>query len=97
MGDGSHLPFGRIEICPGDRIHLRWPQNRISSDSAHFLVFAVWNGVPSLLITSGPASGKVCLTPTRAAIEATEAYRQTHNLGRGGGVTNGWEFWQPRT
>jgi hypothetical protein len=61
------------------------------------LVFAVWNGVPSLLITSGPASGKVCLTPTRAAIEATEAYRQTHNLGRGGGVTNGWEFWQPRT
>jgi len=51
----------------------------------------------SLLITSGPASGKVCLTPTRAAIEATEAYRRTHNLGRGGGVTNGWDFWSPRT
>jgi len=50
----------------------------------------------SLLITSGPASGKVCLTPTRAAIEATESYRQAHNLGRGGGVTNGWEFWKPR-
>jgi hypothetical protein len=49
----------------------------------------------SILITSGPASGKVCLTPTRAAMEATEAYRQTHNLGRGGGVTNGWTFWQP--
>ena len=48
----------------------------------------------SLLITSGPASGRVCITPTRAAMEATEAYRQAHNLGRGGGVTNGWEFWK---
>lgn len=51
----------------------------------------------SILITSGPASGKVCITPTRAAIEATEHYRQASNLGRGGGVTNGWEFWKPRT
>ena len=51
----------------------------------------------SILITSGSANGKICLTPTRAAIEATEDYRQAHNLGRGGGVTNGWEFWQPRT
>lgn len=51
----------------------------------------------SILITSGPASGKVCMTPTRAAMEATECYRQANNLGRGGGVTNGWEFWQPRT
>lgn len=51
----------------------------------------------SLLITSGPAMGKVCLTPTRAAIEATEHYRQANNLGRGGGVTNGWAFWKPRT
>ncbi|HOW72212.1 MAG TPA: hypothetical protein PKY77_16555 [Phycisphaerae bacterium] len=50
----------------------------------------------SLLITSGPANGRVCMTPTRAAIEATESYRQTHNLGRGGGVTNGWEFWSPK-
>lgn len=50
----------------------------------------------SLLITTGPAAGMVCLTPTRAAIEATEAHRQALNLGRGGGVTNGWEFWQPR-
>jgi hypothetical protein len=48
----------------------------------------------SILITSGPATGKVCLTPTRAAIEATEVYRQAKNLGRGGGVTNGWEFWE---
>ena len=48
----------------------------------------------SLLITSGPASGRVCITPTRAAMEATEAYRQAHNLGRGGGVTNGWDFWK---
>jgi hypothetical protein len=48
----------------------------------------------SLRITSGPAQGRVCLTPTRAAIEATEAYRQAYNLGRGGGVTNGWVFWQ---
>jgi len=51
----------------------------------------------SLVITSAPAQGAVCLTPTRAAIEATEAFRQAHNLGRGGGVTNGWSFWQPRT
>lgn len=51
----------------------------------------------SILITSGPASGKICITPTRAAMEATESYRQANNLGRGGGVTNGWEFWQPRT
>ena len=50
----------------------------------------------SVLITSGTASGKMCLTPTRAAIEATEAYRQTNKLGRGGGVTNGWQFWKPK-
>lgn len=51
----------------------------------------------SLLITSGPAQGRVCITPTRAAIESTEACRQICNLGRGGGVTNGWEFWKPKT
>ena len=51
----------------------------------------------SLVITSGPAQGTVCITPTRAAIEATEVYRQANNLGRGGGVTNGWMFWKPRT
>ena len=51
----------------------------------------------SLLITSGAAAlGKTCRTPTRAAIEATEAYRQANKLGRGGGVTNGWEFWKPK-
>ena len=51
----------------------------------------------SLKLTSGSAQGRICITPTRAAMEATEAYRQAHNLGRGGGVTNGWLFWQPRT
>ncbi len=51
----------------------------------------------SVLITSGSAQGRICITPTRAAIEATEAYRQSHNLGRGGGVTNGWTFWKPET
>lgn len=50
----------------------------------------------SLLITSGAANGRVCITPTRAAIEATEAHRQAQNLGRGGGVTNGWSFWTPK-
>lgn len=50
----------------------------------------------SLVITSWPANGTICLTPTRAAIEATEAYRNAKNMGRGGGVTNGWTFWQPR-
>jgi hypothetical protein len=47
----------------------------------------------SLRIASGAAAGKVCITPTRAAIEATEDYRNAHKLGRGGGITNGWEFW----
>ncbi len=46
----------------------------------------------SLLITSGPANGRICITPTRAAMEATEAFRQAHNLDRGGDATNGWEF-----
>ena len=50
----------------------------------------------SVEITSGLAAGRICLTPTRAAIEATEDYRQANNLGRGGGVANGWTFWQPR-
>ena len=50
----------------------------------------------SVLITSGAAQGRVCLTPTRAAIEATEEYRRIANLGRGGGVTNGWTFWKPK-
>ncbi|MBK8270260.1 MAG: hypothetical protein IPK83_18985 [Planctomycetes bacterium] len=50
----------------------------------------------SILIDSGPAQGRVCLTPTRAAIEATEEYRRIANLGRGGGVTNGWSFWKPK-
>lgn len=48
----------------------------------------------SLRITSGPAQDAICITPTRAAIEATEAHRRAHDLGRGGGVTNGWTFWQ---
>jgi hypothetical protein len=51
----------------------------------------------SLKLTSGSAQGRICITPTRAALEATEDYRQANNLGRGGGVTNGWTFWQPRT
>lgn len=50
----------------------------------------------SVLITSGPAQGRVCITPTRAAIEATEEYRRIASLGRGGGVTNGWSFWKPK-
>jgi hypothetical protein len=50
----------------------------------------------SILITSGSAQGKVCITPTRAALQATEDYRQANNLGRGGGVTNGWTFWKPK-
>lgn len=49
----------------------------------------------SVQITSGAAKNRVCLTPTRAAIEATEDFRQAHNLGRGGGITNGWTFWKP--
>jgi hypothetical protein len=51
----------------------------------------------SVLITSGPATGRTCLTPTRAAIEATEAFRQANTLGRGGGITNGWSFWTTKS
>ena len=51
----------------------------------------------SLRITSAAATDKVCLTPTRTAIEATEDDRQAHELGRGGGITNGWEFRSPKT
>ena len=50
----------------------------------------------SVLITSGSVQGRVCITPSRAALEATEQYRQANNLGRGGGVTNGWTFWKPK-
>jgi hypothetical protein len=50
----------------------------------------------SVLITSGAAQGRVCITPTRAAIEATEEYRRIANLGRGGGITNGWSFWKQK-
>lgn len=51
----------------------------------------------SLLITSGDAHGHLCLTPTRAALEATEHLRRTYGLGRVGGVTNGWTFWKPKS
>ena len=50
----------------------------------------------SIRVPSSPTAGRACLTPTRAAIEATEDYRQARNLGRGGGVTNGWTFWKPK-
>lgn len=51
----------------------------------------------SLLIASGQAQGSLCITPTRAALEATEHFRQTYGLGRVGGVTNGWTFWKPKS
>ncbi len=51
----------------------------------------------SLLITSGQTQGSLCLTPTRAALEATEHFRRTYGLGRVGGVTNGWTFWKPKS
>jgi len=50
----------------------------------------------SLQIMSGPVQGRICNTPTRAALEATEAHRNRYGLGRAGGVTNGWSFWQPK-
>jgi hypothetical protein len=83
--------------------HDWWPigtqlEGRIGSEMFTALVVenAQVKSGRSVLITSGAASGKMCLTPTRAAMEATESYRQTHNMGRGGGVTNGWEFWSPK-
>lgn len=82
--------------------HDWWPVGtqlvgRIGSETFTALVVAnpqVKSG-RSIRVTSSPTAGMVCLTPTRAAIEATEDYRQAHNLGRGGGVTNGWSFWKP--
>lgn len=83
--------------------HDWWPigtqlEGRIGSEVFTALVVenAQVKSGRSVLITSGAASGKMCLTPTRAAMEATERYRQTHNMGRGGGVTNGWEFWKQK-
>jgi len=92
-------------VCVGHERekHDWWPvgtqlEGRIGSEvfTAMVVENAQVKSGRSVLITSGAASGKMCLTPTRAAIEATEAYRQANKLGRGGGVTNGWTFWQPR-
>lgn len=85
--------------------HEWWPvgtelEGRIGSEvfAAKVVENAQVKSGRSLMITSGAAAlGKTFLTPTRAAIEATEAYRQANKLGRGGGVTNGWEFWKPRS
>jgi len=83
--------------------HEWWPidtqlEGQIGSDlfTAMVVENAQVKSGRSLLITSGPASGKVCISPTRAAIEVTEAYRQAHNLGRASGITNGWTFWRPK-
>jgi len=84
--------------------HEWWPigtqlEGRIGSElfTAMVVENAQVKSARSQLVTSGPASGQMCLTPTRAAIEATEAYRQAHNLGRAGGITNGWTFWSPKS
>ena len=37
----------------------------------------------SLKITSGTEKGTICITPTRAAMVATESYRQARYMGRG--------------
>ncbi|MCB9851909.1 MAG: hypothetical protein H6819_02340 [Phycisphaerales bacterium] len=82
--------------------HEWWPVGtqlvgRIGAETFHVTVVEnpqVKSG-KSLRIDSGPAQGRVCITPTRAAIEATENHRQSAGMGRGGGVTNGWTFWQP--
>jgi len=81
--------------------HEWWPVGtqligRIASEAFHASVVEnprVKSG-RSLRIDSGPAQGRICITPTRAAIEATEEYRRSSNIGRGGGVTNGWTFWR---
>ncbi len=92
--------------CAGRRRqkHDWWPVNtelvgQIGSETftAIVIVNSQVKSGRSIRITSGAVAGEVCRTPTRAALEATEAYRQANNLGRGGGVTNGWEFWQLRT
>lgn len=83
--------------------HAWWPigtelEGRINGEVFHASVVAnprVKSG-RSILIDSGPAQGRVCITPTRAAMEATESYRQLTKIGRGGGVTNGWGFWKPK-
>ena len=47
----------------------------------------------ALKILTGPASGKVCHSPSGAMLLATEKQRQEQGLGRKG-VTNGWGFWK---
>lgn len=44
-------------------------------------------------ITSGPAKGMVCDSPSEAMLSATEMQRDQQSLGRKG-VANGWVFWQ---
>ena len=47
----------------------------------------------ALKILTGPATSKVCRSPSGAMLLATEQQRQEQGLGRKG-VTNGWGFWQ---
>ncbi len=49
----------------------------------------------ALKILTGPASGKVCHSPSGAMLLATEKQRQEQGLGRKG-VTNGWGFWRTK-
>ena len=107
----DHIEFGLVEQ-PGGIANLNravqilispWYRRHLEHErrSAPARVFVVENpqvkSGRSVLITSGAAHGRVCITPTRAALEATEAYRQANQLGRAGGVTNGWTFWKPGT
>jgi hypothetical protein len=47
----------------------------------------------AIRILSGPAAGNVCRSPSGAMLQATQAQRTAHDLGRTG-VANGWEFWK---
>ena len=47
----------------------------------------------ALKILTGPATSKVCRSPSGAMLLATEQQRQEQGLGRKG-VTNGWAFWK---
>lgn len=46
----------------------------------------------ALKILNGPAAGEVAHSVSGAMLKATEAQRETNDLGRKG-VANGWSFW----
>ena len=83
------------------RVSHPWPEVNtiLAADYAgvHYEVQVIeaprYKSGKALKILTGPASGKVCRSPSGAMLLATEKQRQEQGLGRKG-VTNGWAFWK---